>query len=127
MLWARLLYAVFVLAYALSTALQLPAWRAILGLGLGATSELSAEAIAKLLAKKFASTIIGTAGGVIGGLGLLSFGMMHIALTLIAALTVLFMGAKLLRTLIFEEALYIADILTGGRHRITEGFSRLFK
>ncbi len=127
MLWARLLYAVFVLAYALSTALQWPAWKAFLGLGAGTTSQLSGKIIAEVIAKKLGSALIASAGGLIGELTLLTLSMTHIALTLVVALTILFVGAKLLRTLIFNEALYIADILTGGRHRITKGLSSLIK
>lgn len=127
MLWARLLYAVFVLAYALTTALQWPAWKAILGVSGGVTFQLSGRMIAELIAKKIGSALVASAGGTIGGLAFLSLAMTHIALTLVVALTVLFVGAKLLRTLIFGEALYIADILTGGRHRITRGLSGLFK
>jgi len=112
MLWARLLYAVFVLAYALSTALQWPAWKLLLG----GTAGLSGRVAIELLAKKIASKLI-----IGGGYALMAMSLIHIALTLIVALTVLFVGAKLLRTLIFGEALYLADLLTGGRHSITKG------
>jgi len=47
---------------------------------------------------------------------LLSLIFGHLAITIAAGMVVLIFGAKMLRTLIFNEALYLADILQIGRH-----------
>jgi len=56
---------------------------------------------------------------------MLLYVMTHVALTMIVGMAVLFLGAKLLRTLIFDEALYIGDILTGGRHNVVASAKKL--
>ena len=121
MLWARLLYAVYALAYTLTALLQIPAWKSVLGI-VGGVAAKNPELVAEIFAKKVASSVIGVAG-----FGMLLYVMTHVALTLAVGSMVLFMGAKLLRTLIFDELLFIADVLTGGRHQIVKSIGGLLK
>ena len=63
----------------------------------------------------------------VAGFGMLLYVMTHVALTLAVGSMVLFMGAKLLRTLIFDEALYLMDILTGGRFSTVRSVRSILK
>jgi|GEM_PF-4522150 len=110
MLWARLLYAVFVLAYVIVCVLQGPAWKVLLGTFGMSGSLLSSSTAAKVLAKKLSAAVLKA-----GGMGLLSLLFTYTAITLAAGMAVMWFGVQVLRTIIFGEPLHITQILTSGK------------
>jgi len=117
MLWARLLYAVFVLAYTFVAALQGAAWKALLSsassVGILAT-KVSSEAVAQLVTKELTQklALLFLKGG---GIGLLSGLFADVAFSIFVGILTMWFGPQMLRTIIFGEYLHITQVLDSGR------------
>ncbi|ADU97737.1 hypothetical protein Theam_1781 (plasmid) [Thermovibrio ammonificans HB-1] len=110
MLWARLLYAVFILAYVIVCVLQGPAWKELIGVFGLSGSFLNTPVMAELLAKRLGALILKASG-----VGILAAFFSYTAITLAAGMIVLWFGAQMLRTIIFGEFLHITQVISAGK------------
>jgi hypothetical protein len=103
MLYARMLYVVFILAHTLTSILNAVVWKSIVGLGAGGIlgALTSAQGLRILATKLSAKAFLAAGGGVLT----LSSIFFTTAISLIVALVVLITGAKVMRTLIIGEGM----------------------